>query len=160
MTLVWVHATGVSNHVSATTRRKNKDGSIVEYYQLAHNERHPDTRKPLARIIHSFGRTDKLDRDQLVRLCNSIARVCGLEIFDPINDSAEQTQPNDAFGFSKDLKLIKTLAFGCVLAIEALWERLGIGKELTLPQISRHSEEQIMILTRQLNKAIMPHKQF
>ena len=112
-----------------TTRRKNKDGSIVEYYQLAHNERHPDTRKPVARIIHSFGRADELERDQLVRLCNSIARVCGLEIFDPINDS-EQPQPNDAFGFSDDLKLIKTLALGCVLVIEALWERLGIGKEL------------------------------
>ncbi len=77
-----------------TTRRKNKDGSIVEYYQLAHNERHPDTRKPVARIIHSFGRADQLDRDQLVRLCNSIARVCGLKVFDPINDS-EDTQPND-----------------------------------------------------------------
>ena len=67
-----------------TTRRKNKDGSIVEYYQLAHNERHPDTRKPVARIIHSFGRADELDRDQLVRLCNSIARVCGLKVFDPL----------------------------------------------------------------------------
>ena len=112
-----------------TTRRKNKDGSIVEYYQLAHNERHPDTRKPVARIIHSFGRADELDRDQLVRLCNSIARVCGLKVFDPINDS-EDTQPNDPLRLSDDVKLIRTVAFGCVLVIEALWERLGIGKEL------------------------------
>jgi transposase len=112
-----------------TTRRKNKDGSIVEYYQLAHNERHPDTRKPVARIIHSFGRADQLDRDQLVRLCNSIARVCGLKVFDPLNDS-EDKQPNDPLGLSDDVKLIRTVAFGCVLVIEALWERLGIGKEL------------------------------
>jgi transposase len=112
-----------------TTRRKNKDGSVVEYYQLAHNERHPDTRKPVARIIHSFGRADELNRDQLVRLCNSIARVCGLKVFDPINDT-EQTQQKDSFGLSDDLKLIATLALGCVLVIEALWERLGIGKEL------------------------------
>jgi len=41
-----------------TTRRQNKDGSIAEYYQLAHNERHPDTGKPVAKIIHNFGRTD------------------------------------------------------------------------------------------------------
>ena len=67
-----------------TTRRKNKDGSIVEYYQLAHNERHPDTRNPAARIIHSFGRADKLDYNQLARLCNSIARVCGLKVINPI----------------------------------------------------------------------------
>src|SRR5210317_489743 len=112
-----------------TTRRKNKDGSIVEYYQLAHNERHPDTRKPVARIIHSFGRADQLDRDQLVRLCNSIARVCGLKVFDPLNDS-EDKQPNDPLGLSDDVKLIRTVALGCVLVIEALWERLGIGKEL------------------------------
>ena len=58
-----------------TTKRKNKDGSVVEYYQLAHNERHPETKKPVARIIHNFGRTDELDRDDLVRLCRSIARV-------------------------------------------------------------------------------------
>ena|SRR6056297_33128 len=61
-----------------TIRRKNKDGSVVEYYQLAHNERHPDTRKPVAKVVHSFGRADELDRDELVRLCKSIARVCGV----------------------------------------------------------------------------------
>ena len=66
-----------------TTRRKNKDGSVVEYYQLAHNERHPTTGKPVARIIHSFGRADELDRDHLVRLCHSIARVCALQVIDP-----------------------------------------------------------------------------
>jgi hypothetical protein len=32
-----------------STKRKNKDGSTVEYYQLAHNERHPQTRKPVAK---------------------------------------------------------------------------------------------------------------
>ena len=87
-----------------TTRRKNKDGSTVEYYQLAHNERHPDTRKPVARIIHSFGRADELYQDQLVRLCNSIARVCGLKVIDPIND-CEQTQNKDLLDLFNDLKL-------------------------------------------------------
>ena len=41
------------------TKRKNKDGSSVEYFQLAHNERHPVTRKPVAKIIHNFGRVDQ-----------------------------------------------------------------------------------------------------
>ncbi|MBW2146929.1 MAG: hypothetical protein JRG73_14270 [Deltaproteobacteria bacterium] len=66
-----------------TTQRKNKDGSIVQYYQLAHNERHPVTGKPVARIIHNFGRADRLERDHLVRLCRSIARVCGLLLQGP-----------------------------------------------------------------------------
>jgi hypothetical protein len=38
-----------------TAKRKNKNGSVVEYYQPAHNERHPVTRKPVAKIIHNFG---------------------------------------------------------------------------------------------------------
>jgi transposase len=65
-----------------TSRRKNRDGTVVQYYQLAHNERHPVTRKPVARVVHSFGRADQLDRGELVRLCRSIARVCNLEVID------------------------------------------------------------------------------
>ena len=69
-----------------STKRKNKDGSTVEYYQLAHNERHPQSRKPVAKIIHNFGRADHLDRQELVRLCHSIARVCGLIVTDPYDE--------------------------------------------------------------------------
>ena len=36
----------------------NGKDSVVEYFQLTHNERHPVTRKPVAKIIHNFGRTD------------------------------------------------------------------------------------------------------
>jgi transposase len=110
-----------------TTRRKNKDGSVVHYYQLAHNERHPVTGKPLAHIIHSFGRADELDRDHLVRLCQSIARVCGVQVIDPLTDT-EGSAMQSSLGLAKDLKLIRTLGLGTVLAIEALWEQLGIGR--------------------------------
>jgi len=109
-----------------STKRKNKDGSTVEYYQLAHNERHPQTRKPVAHIIHNFGRADKLDREQLVRLCRSIGRVCGLEINDPlVEPTASET------GQFEDLSIEKTLSFGCPMVVESLWERLGIKKTLT-----------------------------
>ena len=110
-----------------TTRRKNKDGSVVAYYQLAHNERHPVTGKPLARIIHSFGRADELERDHLVRLCHSIARVCGLQVIDPLA-TTDEAFLHSPLGLPKDLNLIRTLTFGTVLLIEALWERLGIGQ--------------------------------
>jgi hypothetical protein len=45
-----------------TTKRTNKDGFTVTYYQLAHNERAPVSRKPVAKIIHNCGRADELDR--------------------------------------------------------------------------------------------------
>ena len=112
-----------------TTRRKNKNGSVVAYYQLAHNERHPITGKPIARIIHSFGRADELERDHLVRLCHSIARVCGLQVIDPLA-TPDEASLHSPLGLPKDLKLIRTLSLGTVLLIEALWERVGIGQSL------------------------------
>ena len=38
---------------------------MVSYLQLAHNERHPETGSPVARIIHNFGRADQVDREAL-----------------------------------------------------------------------------------------------
>ncbi|RLB74939.1 MAG: IS1634 family transposase [Deltaproteobacteria bacterium] len=110
------------------TKRKNKDGSEVEYYQLAHNERHPDTRKPVAKIIHNFGRADQLNREQLVRLCRSIARVCGLTVLDP--KESNQLPLFDDIGLPKDLKLEQTVSLGPILVAEAIWQRIGIPKTL------------------------------
>jgi len=38
------------------SRRTNRDGSVVRYVQLAHNERHPVFGQPVAKVIHSLGR--------------------------------------------------------------------------------------------------------
>lgn len=112
-----------------TTKRKNRDGTVTEYYHLAHNERHPDTGRSVPKIIHSFGRADQLDRDHLVRLCRSIARVCGLHVVDPIDHAGQdkQSEPEKLFDA---VKIIKTLAYGRVHFAEMLWERIGIGKTL------------------------------
>jgi hypothetical protein len=126
--LTWleIHAISVSMYLR-TTKRKNKDGSVVEYYQLAHNERHPETRKPVAKIIHNFGRTDSLDREQLVRLCKSIARVCGLTVLDPLDPEQKQGLSVET-GLPDDLKIKETVSLGCVSVIESLWERLGLKR--------------------------------
>lgn len=123
-----------------STKRKNKDGSTVEYYQLAHNERHPETRKPVAKIIHNFGRVDQLDRQKLVRLCQSIARVCGLIVTDPFDESAASAASTD-IGLPEDLKIKQTLALGCPMVIEALWERLGLKK--TLQDVAKAAGAQV-----------------
>ena len=111
-----------------TTKRKNKDGSVVEYFQLAHNERHPVTRKPVAKIIHNFGRTDQLDRDQLVRLCRSIARVCDLTVVD-LHSGDQDSKKIDGY-LAEGLKIDRTVELGLVLAIEALWDKIGLRKTL------------------------------
>ena len=110
-----------------TSRRRNKDGSVTEYYQLAHNERHPQTRKPVARIVHNFGRADQLDREELIRLCKSIARVCDVEVIDRLAQGEGECTQEALLG---DVKLIGTVGLGPVVVIEALWQRLGIGEIL------------------------------
>jgi len=39
-----------------TVQRKNRDGSIVRYVQLAHNFRDPQMGRPQAKVLWSFGR--------------------------------------------------------------------------------------------------------
>jgi len=112
-----------------TTKRKNKDGSYTEYYQLAHNTRHPETKNPVPQVIHSFGRADQLDRDALVRLCRSIARVCNLEIVD-LKEAAKSNKLKGLEAAFDSVKLIKTVEFGTIEVIKSLWKKLGIGEAL------------------------------
>jgi len=108
--------------------RKNNDGSIVTYYQLAHNERHPVTRKPVSKILHTFGRADKIDREALVRLCRSIARVCEVDVIDRHADCRQPTLFKDQCG--EEIQFIKTTELGTIMIIDELWQRLGIKESL------------------------------
>lgn len=141
------------------TKRTNRDGSVVEYFQLAHNERHPDTRKPVAKIIHNFGRVDQLDRQELVRLCQSIGRVCGLRFDDPLVVTRDLAVP---VGLSIDMKITRTLDLGCPLVIEALWERLGLKK--CLEAIKQAASGSIplerALLAMVANRLCMPESRF
>ncbi len=138
-----------------TSRRKNKDGSVTEYFQLAHNERHPQTRKPVARIVHNFGRADQLDREELVRLCKSIARVCEVEVIDR-RTQEEGECTNDAL--PGDIRLIGTVGLGPVVVIEALWKRLGISEILQerLRQRRRALEYERALLAMTANRLCEP----
>lgn len=57
------------------TTRQNKNGTTACYAGLAENVWNPKTRRSETRVIHSFGRTDKLDQGALRRLVASINRV-------------------------------------------------------------------------------------
>ena len=96
------------------TRRTNRDGSVVAYLQLAHNERHPQTGSPVAKVIHSFGRADKVDRDALARLVSSISRFL----------SPEQAV---AAANGADVEVLDSRRLGGAWTLDRVWERLGIG---------------------------------
>ena len=58
-----------------TTERRNKDGSVVRYLALAHNQRVGTTTK--ANVLLNLGREDRLEGDGLRRLVRSINRYLG-----------------------------------------------------------------------------------
>jgi hypothetical protein len=56
------------------TRRANKDGSVVEYLQLAHNVRDPGGQSKV-HVIYNFGRAESVDPEALRRLARSLERL-------------------------------------------------------------------------------------
>ncbi|WP_206448809.1 IS1634 family transposase [Agrococcus sp. KRD186] len=99
------------------TRRKNRDGSVVRYFQLAHNVRHPETGAPTAKVIHNFGRAEDVDRDALARLVSSISRMLG----------PEQAEPGSVPAAAGEAEVIESRRMGGAWTLDRLWERLGIG---------------------------------
>jgi hypothetical protein len=105
-----------------TTQRRNRDGSIVRYYALAENVRDPQKGHVEARVVHSFGRADRLDRAALERLVGSIRRVLDADGSGP---AADATRPERAIEIEASFDL------GVVHVITQLWARLGIGQAIT-----------------------------
>jgi hypothetical protein len=99
------------------TKRRNRDGSVVSYLQLAHSERHPDTGVPSAKVIHNFGRADSVDRDALARLVASISRFI------------EPEQALTAAG-GAEVEVLDCRHLGGAWALDRLWRRLGIDAAL------------------------------
>jgi IS4 transposase len=97
-----------------TIKRKNKDGSIVEYVQLANNVWNKEKGFAQAQVIHSFGRSDQLDVDALKRLIKSVSRLLGPE------DAIRLERQNN------DLKFISSRPAGGAYLLKALWQRLSI----------------------------------
>lgn len=102
-----------------TVQRKNKDGSVVRYVQLAHNVRHPVTRKPHAIMLWSFGREEAVDKEALRRLVRSISRFLG-----PEEALRQEAEAGAAQGRPLSFKESRPLGGGWVL--DALWRQLGI----------------------------------
>jgi transposase len=96
------------------SRRTNRDGSVVRYLQLAHNERHPQTGNSVAKVIHNFGRADQVDREGLARLVSSISRFL----------TPEQAAAAAAGG---EVEIVDSRRLGGAWTLDRLWERLGVG---------------------------------
>jgi len=99
-----------------STPRRNKDGSEVRYLQLAHNVWDPQKRRSTVQVVYNFGREDTANREALQRLVASVTRFL---------------DPEAALAASADgLEFTESRPLGGTWALDALWTRLGIGKEM------------------------------
>ena len=114
------------------TRRKNKDGSVVSYLQLAHNERHPVSGSPVARVIHNFGRADQLDREALRRLVASISRFL---------EPAAAVSTGSGL---EEVEVVDARRCGGAYVLDALFARLGIGDALRTAAQGRRLDAELV----------------
>ena len=100
-----------------TTTRRNKDGSEVRYLQLAHNEWDSAAGHSVVRVVHNFGRADRVDRDAVARLVRSLSRLLA---------------PGEALeaGTTEEMAFVDSRPMGGAFVLDQLWRRLGIDETL------------------------------
>jgi hypothetical protein len=128
------------------SRRRNKDGTVVSYLQLAHNERHPVSGSPVAKVIHNFGRADLVDREALRRLVASISRFL----------EPEQAVAAAAAG---EVEVLDARRMGGAWVLDRIWERLEIGAAIRKVAAGRRLDGQAaerVIFTLAAQRALEP----
>ena len=99
------------------TQRRTKDGS-VGYLQLAHNEWDAKAKQSKVRVLYSFGREDRLDREAIVRLIGSLQRALA-----PDQALAASAAP--------EMRFLESRPIGGAWALDGLWRALGIERTLS-----------------------------
>ena len=100
-----------------STQRKNRDGSIVRYVQLAHNRRVDGVTQ--AEVLLNLGREDLLDADGLRRLVRSINRYLG-----------EPDAGDDGVAVGDGLSIVSSRPLGVAWLLDGLWRQLGVDTAL------------------------------
>jgi hypothetical protein len=104
--------------VRASTRR-NSAGVPVRYLQLVHNVWDPVTGTSKAKVLHSLGREEELDRAAIERLIASLRRLLG--------PAGALTPPDPAVdGAPAGLAFVAAKALGATWALDGVWHSLGL----------------------------------
>jgi transposase len=104
---------------------------VVRYLQLAHNERHPISGSPVAKVIHNFGRADRVDRAALARLVSSISRF-----LDPADAMVAAGRA--------EVEVLDCRRLGGAWVLDRVWERLGVGTAIRRVAADRKLEGQVV----------------
>ncbi|MHB1065800.1 MAG: IS1634 family transposase [Candidatus Nanopelagicales bacterium] len=135
-------------YVRTTPGKPRKDGSKVEYVQLAHNVWDRGKGRSQVQVIHTFGRSDQLDVEGMRRLAGSVLRYLDGSA---INAAA-------ATNVGGDLRLLESRPMGAAWLLDQLWSRLGfpaaIGKAIEGRRLAPGVERVLFALVA--NRAIAP----
>ena len=101
------------------TQRRNQDGSVVRYLQLAHNRRVDGVTQ--AEVLVNLGREDRLDPGGLRRLVRSINRYLG-------EDDAGAAPAGEWAG--DGLSVVESRPAGTAWLLDGLWRQLGVDGAL------------------------------
>jgi hypothetical protein len=127
-----------------TIRRRNRNGSVVAYHQLAENTWDPEKGCAVARVIYSFGRADELDRGALQRLARSILRVFSGE---------------EALAAEPGVEVLDAWPFGGIHVLESLWRELEIPKVVEAEMRRQKSRQPLerALFAMVANRALRPY---
>ena len=132
--------------------RKNADGSVVSYLQLAHNVRDPQKGYTKAEVIYNFGRQEELDVAAIKRLVKSLCRFLSPE------DALEATAALAGSGGDGRLRFIGSRPMGGAYLLRELWERIGIKDVLSRAIANREftSPVEWAVFAMVANRALAP----
>jgi hypothetical protein len=99
-------------YVKASSR-KTKDGQVIRYLQLAHNEWDGQAGVSRTKVLHSFGREDELDKDAVKRLVAALSRL-----LDPA-DALDATSAGE-------LTMTSSRPIGGTYVLDQIWRSLGL----------------------------------
>lgn len=132
-----------------TTPRRNKDGSVVRYLQLAHNVWDPVKKRSRTEVLYNFGREDSGSRAALERLAGSLSRFLA---------SALDPQASLFAGAGEGFGFLESRPLGGSYALDGLWRRLGIDAALRrlLKGKRRDAAAERVLFALVANRALAP----
>ena len=132
-----------------TTPRRNKDGSVVRYLQLAHNVWDSEKKRSRTEVLYNFGREDETSRAALERLAGSLSRYLASS---PDPQAALFTAAGEGFTYEGSRPL------GGTYVLDALWRRLGIEASLRrlLEGKRRESSAERVLFALVASRALAP----
>lgn len=132
-----------------TSTRRNRDGSVVRYLQLAHNEWDPVRKSSKMRVLYSFGRAEQVDRAAVGRLIDSLTRLL---------DETPTDGSRQAGTAVEGLSFLQSRPLGGAWVLDALWDRLGIARSMRalLSSTRRDAVTERVLFALVANRALAP----